>query len=229
MYLKQLLDAMAIEFSRRRTYQALLFLSFLVVLLPVRIHAANTIQGDSENGREIAENNSKCIRCHGKDGVSDDPDTPHLAGQTAAYLLKQMKDFKTRERLGPNMYKRVRKLSDQQMADIAVYYSSQTLPQWPVDIQALRVPQLVNSGDPARAIPPCELCHAKDGRSVSGDIPVLAGQSADYLISAMEYFRDGIRSNDPGDIMETITKKMFDIEFEGLARYYEALGGRSTE
>jgi cytochrome c553 len=88
------------------------------------------------------------------------------------------------------------------------------------------VPQLVSAGDPARSIPPCVLCHAKDGKTVSGNIPVLAGQSADYLMTEMQFFRDGLRGNDPGGIMETITKKMFDVEFEGLARYYAALGGR---
>jgi len=221
---------MALKPDCRRSRQALLSLPFLAVLLPVQLHAADSIQGDPENGRSIAETERRCIRCHGPNGVSDDPDTPHLAEQNLSYLLKQMRDFKSMERLGPNMFKRVRRLSEQQMADIALWYSSQTLPEIkPVDRQALRVPQLVHSGDSSRDIPPCELCHAKDGRSVSGDIPVLAGQSADYLISAMEYFRDGIRANDPGEFMETITRKMSDVEFEALARYYAALGGRPAE
>ena len=224
------LTAMATKPEGRRAWQALLSLSFLAVLLPVQLHAADPVQGDVENGRAIAETDRKCIRCHGPNGVSDDPDTPHLAGQNPAYLLKQMRDFKSMERLGPNMFKRVRRLSEQQMADIARWYASQTLPETrPVDRLALRVPKLVHSGDPGRDIPPCELCHARDGRSVSGDIPVLAGQSADYLISAMEYFREGVRTNDPGEFMETITKKMSDTEYEVLARYYAALGGRPAE
>jgi len=222
---------MATKPERCRAWQTLLILSFLAVLPPVQLRAADAaIQGDIENGRAIAETNRKCIRCHGPNGVSDDPETPHLAEQNAAYLLKQMRDFKSMERLGPNMFKRVRNLSDQQMADIALWFSNQTLPEIkPVDRQALRVPKLVRSGDSSRDIPPCELCHARDGRSVSGEIPVLAGQSADYLISAMEYFREGIRANDPGEFMETITKKMSDVEFEALARYYAALGGRPAQ
>ncbi len=214
----------------RRTWQALLTLSFVAVLLPVQLRAADAIQGDIENGKAIAEIDGRCIRCHGPSGVSDDPETPHLAEQNPAYLLKQMRDFKSMERLGPNMFKRVRRLSEQEMADIALWYSSQTLPATnPVDRQSLRVPKLVHSGDSSRDIPPCELCHAKDGRSVSGEIPVLAGQSADYLNSAMEYFREGIRANDPGEFMETITKKMSEVEFDALARYYAALGGRPAQ
>jgi cytochrome c553 len=214
----------------RRIWQALLTLPFLAMLLPVQLRAADAIQGDIENGRAIAETEGRCIRCHGPNGVSDDPDTPHLAEQNVAYLLKQLRDFKSMERLGPNMFKRVRRLTEQQMIDIALWYSNQTLPETkPVDRQALRIPKLVQSGDSSRDIPPCELCHARDGRSVSGEIPVLAGQSADYMISALEYFSEGIRANDPGNFMETITRKMSDVEFEALARYYAALGGRPAE
>jgi cytochrome c553 len=212
-----------------RLWIAPVFLFLLAWLTPALPRAA-PLTGDAENGKYVAETQQKCARCHGPNGVSDDPDTPHLAGQNANYLLKELKDFKSQTRLGPNMYKRVRKLHEQEMIDIALWYQSQSLPEIePVDVEDLHVPQLVSAGDPARSIPPCELCHAKDGKSVSGNIPVLAGQNVDYLIVEMQFFRDGLRGNDPGGIMETITKKMFDVEFEGLARYYAALGGRPAK
>lgn len=181
-----------------------------------------------ENGKAIAE--KKCDRCHGPDGVSDDADTPHLAMQSAAYLVKQMKDYKSRVRDDKNMYKRVRNLDEQQMTDIGLWYESQPLPETvPLVMKELKVPQLVNMGDPARAIPPCEICHGKDGKTVAGEVPVLAGQQVDYLISTMGYFKDGTRSNDPGGVVTTIIKKLSDIEVEALARYYAALGGRPAE
>lgn len=205
---------------------------FCLFLLTVHasspLPASDSIVGDPENGKALADR--KCDRCHGPAGVSDDPDTPHLAGQTAAYLLKQMEDYKSRVREDKNMYKRVRKLDEQQMADIALWYESQTLPVLePEVIQKLEASQLVTAGDPARSIPPCELCHGKDGKTVAGEVPVLAGQQVDYLISTMHCFRDGTRNNDPGGAVQAILRKLSDVEVIALARYYAALGGRPAE
>ena len=91
------------------------------------------------------------------------------------------------------------------------------------------MPQLVDKGDPDRSIPPCEICHGKDGKTTSGEIPKLAGQHADYLVSTMEYFRDGSRSNDTAGFVQTIIKKLSEVEIEELARYYAALGGTPAE
>lgn len=203
-------------------------LSLLALLAPIQLQASDSIKGNIENGKAIAE--KKCDRCHGSGGISDDPDTPHLASQIAAYTIKQMKDYKSRSREDTNMYKRVRKLDEQQMADVALWYESQPLPEVkPLAKLDLKVPQLVNEGDPARAIPPCDICHGKDGKTVSGEVPVLAGQRVDYMIFTMENFRDGTRSNDPGGAVQGIIKKMSDVEIEAIARYYAALGGRPAE
>jgi len=87
--------------------------------------------------------------------VSDDPDTTHLAGQSAAYLLKQLQDYKSRARDDRNMYKRARKLDEQQMADLSLWYESQPLPAINPDaVQGLEAPKLVTHGDTARSIPP---------------------------------------------------------------------------
>lgn len=209
----------------RLTWAAFLSLSLLALLVPTRLQAGDSIKGNVENGKAIAE--KQCDRCHGSGGVSDDPDTPHLAAQSAAYTLKQMRDYKSRARDDKNMYKRVRKLDEQQMADIALWYQSQPLPAVkPLAMQGLEAPQLVSKGDPARAIPPCEICHGKDGKTAAGEIPVLAGQHVDYLVSTMEYFKDGSRNNDPGGAVQVIIKKLSDVEIAALARYYAALGGR---
>jgi cytochrome c553 len=93
----------------------------------------------------------------------------------------------------------------------------------------LKSPQLVAAGDSERSIPPCDICHGKDGKTTAEGVPILAGQQAEYLISTMEYFKDGSRSNDPGGAVQTIIKKLSDIEIEALAHYYAALGGRPAE
>lgn len=204
------------------------FFSLLFLLVSNQLQAGESIEGDIENGRTLAD--GKCDRCHGVGGVSDDPDTPHLAGQSAAYLLKQMRDYKSRAREDRNMYKRVRKLDDRQMADIALWYESQPLPEVrPPGEQELKAPQLVTMGDTDRSIPPCAICHGDDGKTTANAVPVLAGQHVDYLVSTMEYFRDGTRNNDPGGAVQAMIKKLSDVEIEALARYYAALGGRPAE
>ena len=203
-------------------------LLWLMILAPIQLQAGDAITGNVDNGKAIAE--KKCDRCHGPAGVSDDTETPHLAMQTASYLLKQMRDYKSKARDDKNMYKRVRKLDDQQLTDIALWYASQPLPE--TDAKArdgLKTPALVSQGDASRGIAPCEICHGKDGKTVAETVPVLAGQHVDYLISTMEYFRDGTRNNDPGGAVQAIIKNLSDIEIEGLARYYAALGGRPAE
>lgn len=212
----------------RRSGMTFLSVLLLILFTSKEIQASDSIEGDIENGKTLAT--IKCERCHGEGGVSDDPDIPHLAAQSAAYLLKQLKDYKSRVRDDRSMYKHARKLDEQQMADIALWYESQPLPEIkPLVIQELKAPQLVTKGDPARSIPPCEVCHGKDGKTVAGEVPLLAGQHVNYLVSKMEYFRDGSRSNDPGGIVQAMLKNMSDVEIEALAKYYAALGGRPAE
>lgn len=222
------ITTMYTKHNGRRSWMAFPSLPLLALLLPIQLQAGDSIKGNTEKGKAIATN--KCDRCHGSGGVSDDPDTPHLASQSAAYTVKQIRDYKSRVREDKNMYKRARKLDEQQMADLALWYESQSLPEVkPLATQKPETPQLVNKGDPTRAIPPCDICHGKDGKTGAAEVPVLAGQHVDYLISTMEYFRDGSRSNDPGGAIQVIIKKLTDVEIEALARYYAALGGRPVE
>ena len=216
------------SFSNQWLPGSLPFLLCLLLALPMPLQAGDAIAGDIGNGKAIAE--KECDRCHGPAGVSDDTDTPHLAMQTANYLLKQMQDYKSRVRDDKNMYKRVRKLDDQQLADLALWYASQPLPETDASArEGLKTPQLVSQGDAARSIPPCEICHGKDGKTVAEAVPVLAGQQYDYMVSTMEYFKDGTRSNDPGATMQAFMQQLSDIEIEALARYYAALGGRPAQ
>ena len=75
----------------------------------------------------VAEGKSKsaaCGACHGQAGVSANPMWPNLAGQKDAYLLKQMRDFKSGSRKDPVMSGMAMILNDQDMENLAAYYSS---------------------------------------------------------------------------------------------------------
>ena len=66
---------------------------------------------------------SRCVSCHGATGISSNPLYPNLAGQKAAYLLKQMRDFQKGDRKDPVMNAMVQGLSEQDMDALAEFYS----------------------------------------------------------------------------------------------------------
>ncbi|TDR17542.1 c-type cytochrome [Marinicella litoralis] len=65
-----------------------------------------------------------CAACHGADGISPTPIWPNLAGQKEAYLVKQIKAFKSGERKDPSMAPMVAGLSDADIENLAAYYAS---------------------------------------------------------------------------------------------------------
>jgi len=78
--------------------------------------------GDAAAGKAKA---AVCGACHGADGNSVNPMWPKLAGQHAPYLVKQLKDFKAGNRKNPLMSPQAAALSDQDMENLAAYFSSQ--------------------------------------------------------------------------------------------------------
>ncbi len=77
--------------------------------------------GDAVLGRKVMP---KCQVCHGKDGLAKLPDAPHIAGQKEDYLIKALKAFKSGERKKEQMMVVVKGLSDEDIANVAAYYSS---------------------------------------------------------------------------------------------------------
>lgn len=78
--------------------------------------------GDIEAGKQKA--NMMCTACHGADGIGAAPIWPNLAGQKAAYLEKQLKAFRDGTRTDPSMDAMAKMLSDEDIANLAAYYSS---------------------------------------------------------------------------------------------------------
>ena len=85
-------------------------------LMPASSEAA-----DAKAGRQKI---TVCQACHGLDGVSKNPEAPNLAGQLEGYIVKALNDYKSGARKNETMNIVAKDLSDQDMADIAAYYSS---------------------------------------------------------------------------------------------------------
>jgi cytochrome c553 len=77
--------------------------------------------GDAKSGRAKA---MMCQACHGLDGLSKTPDAPNIAGQVEPYLVAQLQAFKTGLRKNDAMSVVTPPLSDQDIEDLAAYYSA---------------------------------------------------------------------------------------------------------
>ena len=96
----------------------------LVLALAVTaLFAASSVSaGDAEAGKAKAK--TVCAACHGPDGISAIPNYPNLKGQKEAYLKKAMNDYKTGARKDPTMSAMATPLTDEDIANLAAYYSS---------------------------------------------------------------------------------------------------------
>jgi cytochrome c553 len=159
--------------------------------------------GDTNKGKELAES---CTSCHGNKGQgmkeeSRDNETlpaiPALAGQVANYTYKQLRDYSNGSRSHDSMTSVAKGLTEQDAADLAVWFSSLPSPQNKSGSQNLtRAEKMVEQGDGKRILPPCFVCHGAKGQGEKMDIPALAGQQADYFAKTLEAYKNDQRHND---------------------------------
>jgi cytochrome c553 len=96
----------------------------IVAVLAASLSAGVMAAGDAAAGKAKA---AACAGCHGQNGKAMVPNYPSLAGQNAAYIEGALKAYKTQERKGYQaaiMYGMAAALSDQDIANLAAYYSS---------------------------------------------------------------------------------------------------------
>lgn len=98
---------------------ASLFALSILSTVPGAAHAA-----DPKVGRKKAQ---MCAACHGIDGISKMPMAPNIAGSPAMYLEKQLKAFRSEERKDETMNVVAKPLSDEDIADLAAWYSGLTV------------------------------------------------------------------------------------------------------
>jgi cytochrome c553 len=83
--------------------------------------AGSAMAADVKAGRQKA---LQCQTCHGLDGVAKLPEAPNLAGQSEAYLVKALKDFRSGIRKNDMMSLVIANLKDADLADLAAYYAA---------------------------------------------------------------------------------------------------------
>ncbi|MDO4777877.1 MAG: c-type cytochrome [Cardiobacteriaceae bacterium] len=199
-----------------------------VIALAIGIAAVSVwAQGDPVKGQEAAV---VCQACHMENGGGrDNGETeswPNLAGLPAAYLVKQMQDFKNGSRQAPSMIPFANMLTDEQVADVSAYYAS--LPQPASEVPAAdpavlaHGEKLATRGDWDRYLPPCAACHGP-GNHGAGDIfPALAGQHAGYLKKQLQLWQQDQRQNDVNQLMASIAKRMTPEDIEAVSLWLAA-------
>ncbi len=158
---------------------------------------------------DVASLAQTCAACHGPKGVSTNPAWPHLAGQKDAYIAAQIRAFRDGVRTEPTMLPFVENLSEEQIADLASYFSTLARPGNPGDDSPAR------AGLDVRAR--CISCHGMQGLSVNPEWPNIAGQQKAYLIKQLKAYQSGER-HDP--IMMVIANELNDEQIEAVAEYY---------
>ena len=178
--------------------------------------------GDATAGASKA---TVCMACHGPGGNSVSGQFPKLAGQNASYIAEQLQNFKAGKRQNPIMQPQAQKLSDQDIQDLAAYFSSQAVTTG--EAQAGEVKQgesLYRNGNVASNVPACEACHSPDGAgNAAMKVPALAGQHAEYVVAQLQNYANGSRTTDPNKMMETIASRLTPAEMQAVASYIEGL------
>lgn len=190
---------------------------------------------------------ASCAGCHGEDGNSAMPGFPKLAGQHKGYLVKQLQAFKNGSRNSPMMAPLAAGLDEQAIDEIAGFYSANKVagnpsaeaptsdddeaPAKTEEQKKAELAQLIaqgsnlyRNGDLATAVSACIACHGPFGEgNRPAAYPALHSQHADYLIKTLTDFKNGVRTNNPENVMLMIAKKMTDQEIKAVSYYISTI------
>lgn len=195
--------------------------------------AAAPVSGSAEAGAAKA---AVCTACHGPNGNSANPEWPSLAGQNAAYTREQLAMFKAKKRNNPVMFPIVEPLTEQDFADLAAYFSTQTPAGLEADPSYWKAGEaLYKSGDVARNIPACASCHGPAGQgNAAAGYPALRAQHSVYTVKQLQDYLTKNRYRDAADpavvhatrnsaMMTTIAERLTPEDIRNLSSYLQGL------
>ncbi|RYF71060.1 MAG: cytochrome c4 [Comamonadaceae bacterium] len=207
----------------------LLTTMFALAVASVTVPAtAQAVTGNAENGgKKIA----MCVGCHGIIGYQASfPEihkVPKIAGQSATYIVSALNAYKAGDRKHPTMRAISESLKEQDIADLAAYYST-------LGVSAGDAPPATPAKQPSDAVQAlinrdqgnsCTKCHGANFSTPNdGTVPKIAGQYADYLTVALRSYKTQHpmtgRSN---AIMAGQMKNYSPAEMKQLASYISTL------
>lgn len=180
----------------------------LVSVLLVSFWAVPVFAADIAAGEQKA---ATCMGCHGPKGKSSSAQWPNLAAQQSPYMVNQLNAFKKGTRNNPMMQSTAANLSEDDINNLAAYYSSQP------PVSAGGDPALAKAGQAKAGM--CLGCHGSSAEG-NGEIPRLAGQHPDYLVKQLSNFKEGVRKSGH---MQAIAGTLSEEDMKALAAYFGSL------
>lgn len=171
-----------------------------------------------------------CVACHGQDGISNDPDTPTIAGASDFFIESQLFLFQDGER--PCVADLFAKVDGAPAADhcaVVADWSEATIEEVAAHYAEQPFQSADQSWDAARAAAGeaiheanCARCHADAGSDPADDAGILAGQWKPYLVRTMKDYRAGQRYQPA--TMEREMTQLSDDDIQALAAFYASRG-----
>ena len=205
-------------------FQSMVLLTVLCGLQAgVALAAEQQIAGSAEKGQAKA---APCVACHGVNGNSVNPEWPNLAGQHETYIKRQLAAFKNDVRQNPLMTPKANPLSDEDMADLGAFFSSQAL-TGNLEADAAKVSlgqKLYRGGDAQKGVPACAACHGPRGNgNPAANYAQIRGQHATYTAAQLKAYRSGTRQTDPNQMMRNVASLLTDEQIDAVAAYIQGL------
>ena len=191
---------------------------------------ANVVKPDLAKGEALYNSGdlkrgiAACMGCHGANGVSGGGAYPKLAGQHAAYTVKQLKDYKAgKDRPNAVMSAFASMLTDEDMLNLAAYLEKQAPGNGTAKNKAsIELGQKIyRGGIPSKNVAACAGCHAPNGAGIPAQYPRLAGQWAEYTEAQLVAYRSGERKNSVQ--MTGVASRMSDAEIKAVSDYIAGL------
>ena len=181
-------------------------------------------QGSIDAGRAKS---ATCAACHGADGNSVTPNWPSLAGQHASYIVRQLRAFRSGERTDVAMKPFADLLAEQDILDVAAYFSSQTPTPKGADPALVSLgQQIYRGGVPERSIAACIACHGPAGHgNPLAAYPRIGSQHSAYVVKTLgDYASDTRKSDaDVNQMMRNVAELLLEDEVHALASYVQGL------
>ena len=190
--------------------------------------------GSAEAGQAKA---ATCMACHGPDGNSLADMWPKLAGQLPEYINRQLHDFKAGRRKNEQMSPMAAPLSDQDIEDLAAFFSKQKVkanePGKKDLLAAGEKIYLKGKGRPD-VVPACVGCHGMTGAGKNDWAtlmkvppttlaPAIGGQHAAYVLNQLKAYKAGTRNNDEAHVMRDVAGRLTDGDIAAVAEFAASL------
>lgn len=181
------------------------YLSFLALALaPHLVGHADTL----DSALQI------CATCHGPNGVSSQPKTPHLNGQLPASFIDAMQTYAKGSR--PTAIAEHKTLAADQFDGAAKFYAAQKSFARP---KSATDPAMVLKGEKIY-LNRCMDCHLDNGRDSDKEAPLIAAQEVEFLVAQTLAFKTGARKFP--FLMDDAYRGLSDEELASAAHYFSA-------